>query len=47
MPLNGALRVLEADKDFAVSWSVPSHDGKKLAIFAATQASDVWTLSGF
>src|SRR4029453_2896141 len=43
VPLNGALRVLKADRDFAVSWSIPSHDGKKLAIFAATQTSDVWT----
>jgi hypothetical protein len=47
VPMKGAPRVLMSDKRFAVSWSVPSHDGKKIAIFAATQTSDVWTLSGF
>jgi Tol biopolymer transport system component len=47
VPLKGSPRVLMSDKRFVVSWSVPSHDGKKLAIFAATQTSDVWTVSGF
>jgi hypothetical protein len=47
VPLKGPPHVLMSDKRFVVSWSVPSHDGKKIAIFAATQTSDVWTLSGF
>jgi len=47
VPLKGAPRVLMSDRRFFVSWSVPSHDGRKLAIFAGTQSSDVWTLRGF
>jgi Tol biopolymer transport system component len=44
--MTGAPRVL-TDKQLLVAWSLPSHDGKRLAMFASTQTSDVWTLEGF
>jgi hypothetical protein len=47
VPLSGPPRTLWRDKNSNFSWVIPSHDGKKLAIFARTQSSDVWTVEGF
>jgi Tol biopolymer transport system component len=44
---SGAARKLWSDRNAHLSWAIPSHDGKRLAIFAATQSSDVWTVDGF
>ena len=43
----GPSRTLWHDRRALVGWAIPSHDGRKLALFANTQSSDVWTLSGF
>ena len=47
VPLTGPSRVLKTDMQLFMAYAIPSHDGKRLAIYAGTQASDVWTLSGF
>ena len=47
VPLSGPVRTLWRDKNANLTWVIPSHDGKRLAIFAQTQSSDVWTVEGF
>jgi len=47
VPLSGPVRTLWHDKNASLTWVIPSHDGKRLAIFAQTQSSDVWTVDGF
>jgi len=47
VPLSGTVRTLWRDKNANLTWVIPSHDGKRLAIFAQTQSSDVWMVEGF
>jgi hypothetical protein len=47
VPLSGPVRTLWQDKNVELSWVIPSPDGKRLAIFAQTQSSDVWMVEGF
>lgn len=47
VPLSGPVRTLWHDKNANLTWVIPSHDGKRIAIFAQTQSSDAWTVSGF
>ena len=46
IPLNGPPRVLWRGSHTTI-WTVPSHDGRRLAVFSLSQTSDVWTVDGF
>ena len=35
------------DRNTTFAWVIPSHDGKRIAIFAQTQSSDAWMVEGF
>jgi hypothetical protein len=45
--LNGKVRTLLAGPYPAILWAIPSWDGRRVAIAAATQSSNVWLLENF
>jgi serine/threonine protein kinase len=45
--LKGKAYLLWQQKTYAITWGVPSPDGRYLAILSGTSDSNVWTLEGF
>jgi Tol biopolymer transport system component len=45
--LNGKVRTLLAGPYPAILWAIPSRDGRRVAIAASTQSSNVWLLENF